>query len=40
MSLDDSAARAEWGWRPTFNLQAMVKDMFEVLSERHQKGEL
>ena len=40
MSLDDSVARSEWGWRPTFNLQTMVKDMFEVLNERHQKGEL
>ncbi len=40
MSLDDSAAREEWGWRPTFDLQAMVKDMLEILSTRYRRGEL
>ena len=31
-SLDDSAARAEWGWQPIFDLDAMVDDMLENLT--------
>ncbi|MEM1179584.1 MAG: L-threonine 3-dehydrogenase [Acidobacteriota bacterium] len=30
-SLDDSAAREEWGWNPTYDLAAMVADMLENL---------
>lgn len=30
-SLDDSAARAEWGWKPEYNLDAMTRDMLEKL---------
>ncbi len=30
-SLDDSAARAEWGWRPHYDLAAMTRDMLENL---------
>ena len=30
-SMDDSAARAEWGWKPTFDLPAMVADMIAKL---------
>jgi nucleoside-diphosphate-sugar epimerase len=33
-SLDDSAARAEWGWSPTYDLPAMVADMLEKLGPR------
>jgi nucleoside-diphosphate-sugar epimerase len=33
-SLDDSAARKEWGWHPEYDLKAMVKDMLEKLSEK------
>ena len=33
-SLDDSAARAEWGWQPTFDLDAMVDDMLENLTRK------
>ena len=33
-SLDDSAARSEWGWQPTFDLEAMTRDMLERLSAR------
>jgi nucleoside-diphosphate-sugar epimerase len=33
-SLDDSAARADWGWSPRFELAAMTKDMLERLRER------
>jgi len=30
-SLDDSAARAEWGWSPRYDLPAMTSDMLEKL---------
>jgi nucleoside-diphosphate-sugar epimerase len=30
-SLDDSAARAEWGWRPQYDLAAMTAEMLEKL---------
>ena len=33
-SLDDSAAREEWGWRPNFGLAAMTRDMLEKLSKK------
>jgi nucleoside-diphosphate-sugar epimerase len=39
-SLDDSAARAEWGWKPAYDLPAMTKDMLAVLSQRHEAGRL
>ncbi|NLF08199.1 MAG: L-threonine 3-dehydrogenase [Pirellulaceae bacterium] len=32
--MDDSAAREEWGWRPSYDLPAMTKDMIEVLSKK------
>ncbi|MDF2840780.1 MAG: threonine dehydrogenase [Clostridia bacterium] len=31
-SLDDSAARTEWGWNPKYDLASMTKDMLEKLS--------
>ena len=30
-SLDDSAARDEWGWKPEYDLDTMVDDMLENL---------
>jgi len=33
-SLDDFAARKEWGWKPHYDLDAMSKDMIENLSEK------
>ncbi len=33
-SLDDSAARAEWGWRPEHDLAAMTADMLRKLGAR------
>lgn len=33
-TIDDSAAREEWGWQPKFGLSAMVEDMLEKLSAR------
>lgn len=32
--LDDSAARAEWDWRPAYDTEAMVADMLEKLAVR------
>jgi len=40
MSLDDSVARKEWGWKPAYNLVAMTKDMIEKLTKRHAEGRL
>ncbi len=33
-SLDDSAARTEWDWNPSFDLDSMTQDMLEKLSAR------
>ncbi len=33
-SLDDSAARSEWQWQPDYDLDAMTKDMLEVLAKK------
>ena len=37
-SLDDSAARNEWGWHPNYGIAAMTRDMLEKLSERLGKA--
>jgi nucleoside-diphosphate-sugar epimerase len=29
--MDDSAARAEWGWQPEYDIESMTKDMIEKL---------
>jgi nucleoside-diphosphate-sugar epimerase len=39
-SMDDSAAREEWGWKPQYDLDSMTEDMLRVLSERKRRGEL
>jgi len=39
-SIDDSSARKEWGWKPSYNLASMTKDMIEKLSKRHKEGSL
>ncbi len=39
-SIDDSAAREEWDWKPDFDLVAMTADMLSVLGERHARGAL
>jgi nucleoside-diphosphate-sugar epimerase len=36
-SMDDTAAREEWGWKPSFNLETMTDDMLKVLGERLKK---
>jgi len=33
-SLDDSAARAEWGWDPEYDLEAMTRDMLDNLTRK------
>jgi nucleoside-diphosphate-sugar epimerase len=33
-SVDDGAARAEWGWKPRYGLDAMTKDMLEKLGAK------
>ena len=33
-SMNDSAAREEWGWEHEYDLEAMTKDMIEVLSKK------
>ena len=36
-SLDDQAARDEWGWDPSYDLQSMTRDMLEKLADRLKK---
>jgi len=36
--MDDSAARAEWGWRPRFDLPRMGEDMLEKIAVKLGKG--
>ena len=33
-SVDDSAARSEWGWKPRYDIEAMTKDMLERLAAK------
>lgn len=37
-SIDDSAARKEWGWKPSYDLSSMTKDMLKKLQKRYDKG--
>jgi len=39
-TIDDSAAREEWGWQPEYDLEAMTADMLDKLSSRHMRGAL
>ena len=32
--MDDSAARAEWGWQPEYDIESMTKDMIEKLRKK------
>ena len=38
MTIDDSAAREEWGWEPSYDLAAMTVDMLEKLRQRICSG--
>jgi len=37
-SIDDSAAREEWGWQPQYDLARMTTDMLSILTRRHKEG--
>jgi nucleoside-diphosphate-sugar epimerase len=37
-SIDDSAARSEWGWKPEYDLSRMTDDMLAALRARHSSG--
>ena len=39
-SLDDRAARREWGWEPRYDLAAMTAEMLDSLGKRHAEGRL
>jgi nucleoside-diphosphate-sugar epimerase len=39
-SIDDSAARREWGWKPRYDLASMTEDMLAKLRARHEAGAL
>jgi nucleoside-diphosphate-sugar epimerase len=39
-SIDDSAARQEWGWQPSYDLATMTVDMLDKLRKRHAEGRL
>lgn len=39
-TIDDSAARQDWGWKPKYTLQSMTEEMIEQLRRRHERGEL
>jgi nucleoside-diphosphate-sugar epimerase len=37
-SIDDSVARNEWNWNPSYDLSNMTKDMINKLSKRYDEG--
>lgn len=39
-SVDDSAAREEWGWQPTYDLDAMTQDMLKTIKGKVERGEV
>jgi nucleoside-diphosphate-sugar epimerase len=39
-SIDDSVARKEWGWKPSYDLSSMTDDMLEVLGKKYKEGKL
>ena len=39
-TIDDRAARKEWGWKPEYDLSKMTEDMIRVLAKRHKEGKL
>lgn len=34
-TIDDQAARLDWGWRPTYNLDSMTAEMIAELSKKN-----
>ena len=39
-SINDTVAKNEWGWKPSYNLESMTKDMLEKLGKRYKEGKL
>jgi len=39
-TIDDSAAREDWGWKPDYDLPKMVEAMLVALQKRKERGEL
>ena len=39
-SIDDTAARKEWGWQPDYDLAGMTADMLSVLQKKKAQGQL
>jgi len=39
-TIDDSVARKEWGWKPSYDLSSMTKEMIEILQKRYEEGKL
>jgi nucleoside-diphosphate-sugar epimerase len=39
-SIDDRAAREEWGWKPEYDLTRMTTDMLSRLRARQEAGKL
>lgn len=37
-SIDDSKARQDWGWSPSYDIEAMADDMVKAISERYGKA--
>ena len=37
-TIDDSAAREEWDWKPDYDISRMTKDMINVLSQRFENN--
>jgi nucleoside-diphosphate-sugar epimerase len=40
MTIDDRAARAEWGWQPRYDLAQMTAEMLDKLGRRFREGKL
>ena len=36
--MDDSCAREEWGWKPQWDIEAMVDDMLKVIGEKQKNA--
>ena len=39
-TIDDSAAREEWNWKPLYDLAKMTEDMIQVLGKKYEGGYL
>ncbi len=37
-NMDDSSAKKEWNWKPTYNLKSMTKDMLNAIRKKYKLG--